>query len=235
MKYHRLCAAIVILLSPVSLLALESIPVDGAFEKKTIGTSIEYIEDKDKLLTIDTVKQNKEWSASNRDSFNFGFTKSVYWFRFAIDNTTTGPIDLFFEITYPLLNYVDFYIPVKGKYKVIRTGNKYPFNDRQIVDKNFLFGLKEEPGINTFYFRIETTSSLNFIPELMSQKAYIKRVNTQMPVIWMYYGLMFIMLVYNLFIFLASRDKNYVLYSLFISTYILFQMTLNGYSFQYLA
>jgi methyl-accepting chemotaxis protein len=234
MKYYRLCIAILILLSPVSLLALESIPVDTSFDKKTIGLFIEYIEDKDKLLTIDTVIHNKEWSVSNRDSFNFGFTKSVYWFRFAIDNAAAGPVDLFFEISYPLLNYVDFYIPVKGKYKVVRTGNKYPFYEREIEDKNFLFELKEGPGIHTYFFRIDTASSLNFIPELMSQKAYFKRANTQLPVIWMYYGLMFVMLVYNLFIFIASRDRSYILYGLFMSAYILFQMTLNGYSFQYL-
>jgi methyl-accepting chemotaxis protein len=224
----------VVLSAPVSLFALESIPVDASFDNKTIGTFMEYLEDKDKLLTIDTVKQNREWSASNRDSFNFGFTKSVYWYRFAIDNKSAGPLELLFELTYPLLNYVDFYVPVKGRYEVIKTGNRYAFYQRPIEDKNIIFQLKEGPGTHAYYMRIETTGSMNFMPNLMSQNAYLKRNQTQMPIIWIYYGLMMIMVVYNFIIFIASRDRAYVFYVLFIAVYILFQMTLNGYSFQYL-
>jgi len=68
----------------------------------------------------------------------------------------------------------------------------------------------------------------------MSQKAYFKKNQAQQPIVWIYYGFMIIMVVYNLFIFIASRDRNYILYAAFITCYILFQMTLNGYSFQYL-
>ena len=75
---------------------------------------------------------------------------------------------------------------------------------------------------------------MNFIPILMTQKAYFKSQQTQLPLVWIYYGLMMIMMVYNLFIFFASRDRSYALYVIFILMYILFQMTLNGYSFQYL-
>src|SRR3990172_8538189 len=155
MKLIRIIISIVVLSAPVSLFALESIPVDASFDNKTIGTFMEYLEDKDKLLTIDTVKQNREWSASNRDSFNFGFTKSVYWYRFAIDNKSAGPLELLFELTYPLLNYVDFYVPVKGRYEVIKTGNRYAFYQRPIEDKNIIFQLKEGPGTHAYYMRIE--------------------------------------------------------------------------------
>src|SRR5208337_2347085 len=48
------------------------------------------------------------------------------------------------------------------------------------------------------------------------------------------YGFMIIMIVYNFVIFVTSRDRSYLFYVIFIASYILFQMTLNGYSFQYL-
>lgn len=45
---------------------------------------------------------------------------------------------------------------------------------------------------------------------------------------------MIMMIVYNLFIFFAIRDRSYLYLVMFISSYVLFQMTLDGYSFQYL-
>ncbi len=178
---------------PMSLPAMETISVNESFHKITIGTYIEYLEDKDKKSTIDQVVNRNDWIQSKSASLNFGFTPSVYWFRFTIDNTGTGPMDLFLEITYPMLNYVDFYIPADGGYRAVKTGNKYPFNHREIEDKNFLFQLKEAPGSHTYYMRIETEGSLNFIPVLMSQKSYIAGINSQLPLIWIYYGLMLIM------------------------------------------
>jgi methyl-accepting chemotaxis protein len=216
------------------LLAQNGVFVDSSFTTKPIGRFMDYHEDKNGSLTINQILRETEWTMSRSESINFGFTKSVYWFRFAVNNTSKEALDLFFELTYPLLNYVYLYVPVKGKYQVIKTGNKYPFYQRDIVDKNFVFDLKAAPGVSTYYFRIETVSSMNFIPLLMSQRAYLARTQKNLPLLWIYYGFMIVMLVYNFLIFLSSRDRSYLFYVIFIGSYILFQLTLNGYSFQYL-
>ncbi|HOW82685.1 MAG TPA: 7TM diverse intracellular signaling domain-containing protein [Spirochaetota bacterium] len=221
-------------LIPVSSFALDPVRVDDSFSSRVIGTQIEYLEDRDKKLTIDQAPAADGWKPSKGESLNFGFTPSVYWFRFTVDYAGSDPMNLFLDISYPLLNYVDFYIPEGEGYRVVKTGNHYPFYEREIEDKNFVFNLRQGPGLHTYYMRVETKSSINFVPTLMTQKAYFHLTQTKTPVFWIYYGLMIIMLIYNFFIFLASRDKSYILYVAFIASYILFQMTLNGYSFQYL-
>ena len=226
--------AAVLFIAPVSLAAQESVRVDASFSRKTIGSYIYYIEDKEKKMTIEDAVASREWKRSKNESLNFGFTESVYWYRLAIDNATGERLNHFFELTYPLMNYVDLYVPTGDGFRVIKTGNKYPFHHREIEDKNFLFHLTSGPGTHVYYIRIETASSMNFIPILMTQKAYFRSIQTQLPLVWIYYGLMLIMMIYNLFIFFASRDRSYLLYVFFIVSYILFQMTLNGYSFQYL-
>jgi methyl-accepting chemotaxis protein len=234
MRLTLLFVAAFIFIVPVSLAARESVTVDASFGKKTIGTYIDYIEDKEKKMSIEDAVASGEWKRSQTESLNFGFTESAYWFRFVIDNQTGAPLNHFFELTYPLMNYVDLYVPSGDGFTVTKTGNKYPFFNREIEDKNFIFHLKNGPGTHVFYLRIETASSMNFIPILMTQKSYFKSIQTQLPLVWIYYGLMLIMMFYNLFIFFASRDRSYLLYVFFIVSYILFQMTLNGYSFQYL-
>jgi methyl-accepting chemotaxis protein len=223
-----------VLLAPVSLLALSGTPVDSSFTSKPIGESMEYFEDKTKKLSINEIVQETGWSGSKTESLNFAFTKSAYWFRFAVENTGGEVFDTFFEISYPLLNFVDLYVPEEGGYKQIKTGNRYPFYDREIVDKNFVFALKSPPGLRTYYLRVETESSMNFIPSLFSQKAYLAKKEQELPLIWIYYGFMIIMTLYNLLVFFSSRDRSYLFYVIFIASYVLFQMTLNGYSFEYL-
>ncbi|MBN2160612.1 MAG: hypothetical protein JW807_14580 [Spirochaetes bacterium] len=225
---------ILTLLVPRCLAAAEAVTIDESFSQSVIGKHIEFLEDPEGKLTVNGAAASESWKASERESLNFGFTASAYWFRFTIDNATDENLNLFFELTYPLMNFVDLYVPVGDGFRVIKTGSKYPFHHRDIEDKNFVFQLKEGPGLKTYYLRIKTESSLNFIPLIKSQKAYFKGVQTQLPIIWIYYGLMMIMVVYNFFIFIASRDRSYIFYVIFITSYILFQMTLNGYSFQYL-
>jgi hypothetical protein len=45
---------------------------------------------------------------------------------------------------------------------------------------------------------------------------------------------MMVMFVYNLLLFMSIRERSYILYTIFIAFWILFQMTLNGLSFQHL-
>src|SRR3990172_6932936 len=171
MMLKKIIILVSLLSSPASLFALQGIPVGDSFSSKSIGESLEYLEDKTKTLTIDQIVQETEWTVSRSESLNFGFTPSAYWFRFAVNNTGTEILDLFFEITYPLLNYVDLYVPANGGYRAIKTGNKYPFGNRDIEDKNFVFDLRTGSGPHTYYLRIESASSMIFIPVLMSQKA----------------------------------------------------------------
>lgn len=47
-------------------------------------------------------------------------------------------------------------------------------------------------------------------------------------------GVFLVMLAYNLFIFLTTRDVNYTFYILFVASYLMFHLTLTGYSTAYL-
>jgi serine phosphatase RsbU (regulator of sigma subunit) len=218
------------------LVAMKPLIIDDPFSSVQFGKDIDYIEDKNKSITIETITDEKMvWTRSKSNSINFGFTPSVYWFRFAVDNRQTANREVYLEISYPMLDYIELYVPQKnGSFLVKKTGDHYPFNDREIVDRNFIIPLLAENGLKTCYIRIETSSSLNFSILLMSNKAYIKRINIEYPLFWIYYGLMMVMVLYNLFLFLSIRELRYILYSMFITAFILFQLTLNGLAFQYL-
>jgi methyl-accepting chemotaxis protein len=223
-------------LSPCRLLLADPIIIDSALKSYSLGKHVEYLEDREKKLSIDDVVTISEgWKTSEAESFNFGFTASVYWMRFTVENREERNISWYLEIGYPMIDYIDLYIPREsGEYSVRKAGDSLPFEKRDIPDRNFIFTLEEQPGAHTYYLRFETMSSLNFSLIMHSLSAYLESRMENMPIIWIFYGLMIIMVIYNLFLFFFIREKNYIFYVIFTLSYIFIQLTLDGFSFQYL-
>ena len=69
---------------------------------------------------------------------------------------------------------------------------------------------------------------------LWSQEAFIEKVNSENYSLGVYYGIMLVMALYNLFIFFSLRDKNYLFYAVYIISYMISQMTLNGLAYEFL-
>lgn len=196
---------------------------------------LKFIEDKQNTMSFDDVVSSDKWNNTVTETINFGFTDSAYWFTFNVNNTSKIKKTALLRISYPMLDYIELYRPTEnGGYEKTIEGDSFPFHQREITDVAFVYLLEIYPGTNTFYFKIKTTSSFNFTATLFSVKGFLHHLNVEQPLIWIYYGLMIIMVVFNFFVFLSIRDFSYLLYVLFITSWIFLQMCLNGYAFQYL-
>ncbi len=216
-------------------LKAETIYYHSSISKINITKEVRYLEDASKAYTIEKLRWGEfPWKKINEDSLNFGFSKSAYWMKFDVDNQTGRDVSWYLEITYPMLDYLDLYTVEEGKVSVKKTGDHLPFHSRDIKDKNFVFSLTQKPGIAHYYLRTESASSINFSLVLWQPQSYLDRLFSELPVFWIYYGLMMVMVIYNFFIFLSIRERTYVFYVIFIVSWIMFQLTLNGFSFQYL-
>ena len=215
---------------------IDPIPLTEGETAVALTSRTMYHREVDEKLDIrDVTERTLEWNAESSDSFNFGFTGHAYWFRFSIKNDTDHPEDWLFEINSPLLDSIKLYCPkAEGGFNLKQTGDLLPFSHRDVQDRNFMFHVTTPPGTHTYFLRIESTSSLNFSFLMWSPRGDRYRLITEFPVHWIYYGLMMIMAVYNLFIFFSSKESSYLYYVLFISAWILFQLTLNGFAYQYL-
>ncbi|MBN1497237.1 MAG: hypothetical protein JXA07_10745 [Spirochaetes bacterium] len=210
--------------------------IDGNLTKKLITPDIEYLADTKGDMTFDkAVSARRGWKLTEDEAFNFGFTTTEYWFRFRVVNPTKKAIPWFFEIDYPMLDNLNLYMPdEKKEYTVKEYGDHLPFDNRDIKDRTFIFSLEAQPGAWTYYFHIKTTSSINFKALAWAPSFYFNNVFSELPIFWIYYGLMMVMVLYNLLLFLTIREISFLLYSLFITCWGLFQLTLNGFAFQYL-
>ncbi|MBP7583244.1 MAG: hypothetical protein KBA61_04365 [Spirochaetes bacterium] len=215
---------------------LQPVPITDSLQAVTLTRNTFYYRDEDGSLTIDNAASGDiRWTPETRKSFNFGYATSVFWFKFAVRNDSGRSSRWLFEIDYPLLDSVKLYSPKPGGgFTEKETGDMLPFGHREVNDRNLMLSIDTPPGEHTYYLRIASSSSVNFAFLMWSPQGDRNRLVTEFPVHWIYYGLMFIMVVYNLFIFFSSKDSSYIYYVLMITAWILFQLTLNGFAFQYL-
>jgi len=227
------------LLTGLPLPASEPVTINPHDMRLLLGDRCETLEDKTGKLTLDRVITD-EFSSQFRPSShvvpNYGFTKSAYWVRCSLKNNSTKTTSRMLEVAFPLLDRVEFYLLDSGMGLVAyeSAGRDYPFSKREVSHRNFVFQVSIPPGEVVYcYIRILTDDGMIFPINLWADFAFIKKVQLENLFFGIYYGIILVMIFYNLFIFLSIGDRNYLFYVLFIFFFGLFQMSMNGLSVQY--
>ncbi|MGB5830658.1 MAG: 7TM diverse intracellular signaling domain-containing protein [Thiohalocapsa sp.] len=166
---------------------------------------------------------------------NLGFTDAVVWARLELTNDLAEEATYHLLIDYPLLDRITLFIDGQQGLSRHDTGDRTPFATRLLDTRMFVFPLSLEPGETlSLSLRFATESAMNLPMLLLSQRQLIKRITTEYSVLSLYYGILLMLIVYNLYHYLRLRDINALHYVFFIGNYIAFQLALNGISFQYL-
>jgi signal transduction histidine kinase/DNA-binding response OmpR family regulator len=210
-------------------------PEQGSY---SLARHLELLEDPTKKLTItDIVSGQTEarFVPSTADTPSFGFTTSAVWARFTIKNSLPLSVEYFLEVKYPLLDQIDLYTPTDtGAFTVLKAGDSLSFKQRTIQHKNNIFPIRLASNEQkTLYLRCETTSSLNLPLTLHSPACLAGEISLEQTLLGIYYGILLVMMLYNFFIYLGLKDSTYLYYVLFVFTYMLFQLSVNGMAFQY--
>lgn len=204
-----------------------------------LGLHLDILEDKSGKWTIEEVSSpefTENWLPSQKDVPNFGYTESAYWVRFQLHHDGGQSKEWILDVGYPLLDKVAFYLSTpSGDWITKQSGDSFPFKHREILNKNFLFRLQMPlPKQQTIYLRFQTEGTMQIPLYLWSSLALAEHWYQNQYGLGMYYGIIIVMLLYNLFLFVGVRDNTYLFYVLYLLGYILVQLTLNGLAFQYL-
>ncbi|RRV41561.1 hybrid sensor histidine kinase/response regulator [Pseudomonas sp. o96-267] len=170
---------------------------------------------------------------------NAGYSRSVFWLRLDLHylpQQAPGARNWLLELAYPPLDHLELYLPDEagGFALAQRTGDALPFDSRQIRQNNYLFELNLEPNQEKrIYLRLESQGSIQAPLTLWAPNAYLEEQPGRIYVLGIIYGVLLVMLVYNLFIFLSVRDPSYLYYILYIASFGLYQISVNGAGIEY--
>ena len=211
---------------------------DNRFHQMTASHHVEYWRDENGEAGIDYVSQlpDAAWSQNPGAEVNLGYTDAIYWFRTRIRNDSPGSASLFLEIAYPVIDYVDaFVFSPQGLTGVYRMGDKYPFFERPVQHRNFVIPLDMDSSeVISVFLRVDTTSSMQVPLNLWRPDAFFAAEQSRLLFEGIYYGIVLVMVLYNLFVFFAVGERSFLYYVGFIAAMPLFLASLHGLSFQYL-
>ncbi|NKQ11134.1 sensor histidine kinase [Pseudomonas sp. SST3] len=174
------------------------------------------------------------------DVLNAGYSRSAFWLRIDLQyraNHSHERNRWWLELAYPPLDRLDIYLPdgQGGYYIAGQSGDSLPFSQRQIKQRNHLFELELAPDRpQRIYLRVESEGSIQVPLTLWAPVGYLEEQSAHIYVLAIIYGVLLVMLVYNLFIYLSVRDRSYLYYILYIGSFGLYQVSVNGLGVQYL-
>ncbi|AZC25881.1 MULTISPECIES: 7TM diverse intracellular signaling domain-containing protein [Pseudomonas] len=174
-----------------------------------------------------------------KDTLNAGYSRSAFWLKIDLDYRPANPAaqrSWLLELAYPPLDRLDLYLPDEaGGYRLAgHTGDALPFDSRQIRQNNYLFHLNFSPHEHkTVYLRLASEGSIQAPVSLWSSTAYLEAQPMRLYVLGLIYGVLLGMLVYNLFIYLSVRDTSYLYYIVYIASFGLYQLSVNGAAVEY--
>ncbi|WP_277608426.1 diguanylate cyclase [Microbulbifer elongatus] len=217
----------------------EPFVVGGAQSPQSLSPYLRILVDEHRSLTFRDVVESEfsgRWRTSAGDGANFGFSDAAYWVAVTLHNPTASPVELVVRQDYPLIDYLDFWQPTdSGSWTQIATGDRRAFDTRPLNMRDFIFPITL-PGnaTRTYYLRYQTAGSMNIGLSVSSEIALLPRLSKEQLLLGIYYGGFIVLVVYNLFLFLAVRDRAYVFYMGYAICYGLYFGVHNGVSYQYL-
>lgn len=206
-----------------------------------VGPYLQFYEDRkgrlelgDMLLEDNYGERGLIWQSVQETVPNFGYTDSVFWFRTHIANATREPGDLVLSVDYALLDEVDVFVLRNGK--VVQsyfTGDTRMFSSRAVAHRKFVFPLELASGEGAnIYLRVASEGAVQVPLTLTTSREFFLGDLKELGLKHLYYGMMLVMVLYNLFLFASVREKAYLFYVGFVSCFALMQAAMHGVLFQ---
>jgi two-component system, sensor histidine kinase LadS len=202
-----------------------------------IGEEIVFLEDKTNKLSIAdilTPNYQAQFKPTKQKSINFGLSASHFWLKMQLKNTTPD-LHWVFVIGYPQLDYFEFYEQVGQTWQLVPYGDVLPFDQRKVKHHNFVVPLTlPQDTVKTYYIKAKSDGALQMPMEISQHAAFFEQDSRGQIGYGLYYGIMFTMILYNLFVFFSLRDVNYVYYVCSIFSSTMFFASVSGYGFQHI-
>lgn len=235
-KPQAIYLIIVLIFFSVPLSGRDFITINDSQTSYQLGGYLYLLEDQEGTLDVpDVLESEAEFQVAYADSPNIGFTSSVYWLALSVQLDSDYPFWLL-DHNYPPMDNILFYALVDGQ--IVDTqvaGDAVPLQKRGIKGRTSRFRLMAKKGQTvTYLLRFETQSSMVLSLKIWRQDAFDRKESLNQFILGMYFGLMLVMVLYNLFYYASARDRAYLFYVLFVATHALFQSGMLGVASIYL-
>jgi len=217
---------------------LNIIKVNAQTSTINLFNYIDILEDKDNNLTIENIIKGRYenlFTPASVTGNSFGFSKSAYWIRFSIQIDKNVEESLYLELSYPLMDYATLYIPHKdGSFTEKKAGELIPISIKEVDHRNHLFSVpKNFNTVQTYYMYVKSDASMQVPLKLLTSSTLVEQIDKVNFILGGYYGNMVLLMIFSFIAYLKIKDKLFFSYTIYLLSYLLFQLSMNGFLYQY--
>lgn len=204
------------------------IEIDKKNQIELLQTSEIFIDEK-RDYTIDKIVVSDDlFQKNDKNILSFGYSPDFdVWIKFTLKNSSNNSIKKILEYNNPLTTNIEFY-DSKKDYKVQKHGLLSQNDNKFVLNPIFLIEL--EANEEKTYFLKASSEITTLIINLKlwdEEKFYEKEIKHQV-VLCLFFGAMFILAIYNLFIYFFTRDISYFYYVIYIFGLIIHHLMYTG-------
>ncbi len=237
MKYIRLLSFIWLFFQSASVNAQQAIVLTGSNYPMQIGRNTEILVDSIGENTEKTIVKSTHFFVNPKRVFVSLLPQNNLWIKFTLDNKSNLYKHII-SLQYANIASIDFFTQQKsnGSLQLVSsTGNMYVFDHREDESVVFNFSVNlPKDSVKTYFLHIKSNHPVELPIIIHSETSFVNTSLTQTLIIGAYTGLILSILLYNLFLFFAVRDRSYVYYVIYLFFLLLAQLTITGWTFKYL-
>jgi two-component system, sensor histidine kinase LadS len=227
---------LILLVSVHSIFAQKILTVNSTKEVQLSGY-IEVFDDTTfqlNLSEIITLQKQGKFKPLPKKELKYGISKANHWLHFRLNSTVEN--DLILELDNPRLNSVSFFQIFDNITEIqIVTGDNFTFKTRIFENKNWVFPLKSSEKTRDIFVLVNKQyESIAVNINLYEAKNFIELAQQNYLTWGILFGLTLIVLLMNLFIYIATKDAIYGWFLLIILTSAFHILAASGLGFQYI-
>ncbi len=168
----------------------------------------------------------------------FDTRREAVWLRFEVRNSADHRTRWLMEIYWPHLDTIEVYPyhPDSGKWdSPMINGLTVPIDGRPFPHRIFVFPMQlPKDEVVRVYIRVKSGTKVVVPVAFYQEKEYEKLDRHYNLIFGMFFGILLIMLCYNLALYVFIQDRSYLFYSVYVFSIITYSLMANGYGPFYL-
>ncbi|WP_428739879.1 7TM diverse intracellular signaling domain-containing protein [Sulfurimonas sp.] len=196
------------------LIFLFSFELFGSSDISLLETSEIFIDKGAKLGYVQVVEFPELFSKSQTDFISRGYTTDeAIWIKFTLHNDSNETLKRVLHIDNSMLDTITLY---QDENSSETKGALHRDEIEGILDFYFYIELQQKEH-HTYYLRVLSNSCATYFHLYLETKDELwrKTLNREL-ILGAFFSLLFTLLIYNFFIFLFTREKLYLFYTLFV-------------------
>lgn len=178
------------------------------------------------------------WQLNSRRSLSLPPSPEGVWGRMELIKHSNPQSQWLLVMKWPIIDrmQVRLYYPLRGAWgPVMQDGDRIPVHEHTLDHRFLLYPLdlpSNEPVV--LYFHAQAHEALALPMQLVTHAELVKQESLHLAVIYLFFGGMLVIMLYNGCLYIFTRDRCYIAYLLYLCSVVGYELTLTGLGQQYL-